>query len=60
MINAIDKEIDLEQYFTKPHVAKDCIQIIWDDLNNITQIDIDQFKLVHFIEPACGQGVFVK
>lgn len=54
------KTIYLEQYFTKPDVAKDSIQIILDDLNNIRKVGINRINSVHFIEPACGQGAFVK
>lgn len=55
-----DNSVHLEQYFTKPHVARDSLEIIFEDLKNNFDIDVFKTPEIHFIEPACGEGSFVK
>ena len=55
-----DNSVHLEQYFTKPHVARDSIEIIFEDLKSNFNIDVFKTPKIHFIEPACGEGIFVK
>ncbi len=55
-----DKSILLEQYFTKPQVARDSIQVIFEDLKNSFNLNVFQNPKIHFIEPSCGEGIFIQ
>lgn len=55
-----DKNIHFEQYFTKCHVARDSIQMMLDDIKNHFKLNVFEKNKIHFIEPSCGEGIFVK
>ena len=55
-----ENNIRFEQYFTKVDVAKNSLQLILNDLKKITKINILDTDKLHFIEPSCGEGVFIK
>ncbi|MDY7002423.1 MAG: hypothetical protein SWX82_00220 [Cyanobacteriota bacterium] len=55
-----DNYLRFEQYFTKIDVAKESIKLILNDLKTIKKIDVFGTNQLHFIEPSCGEGVFIK
>ncbi len=52
-----ENNVCFEQYSTKVDVVKDSIQLI---LNDIKKIDVFGTNKIHFIEPSCGEGIFIK
>jgi len=58
IINKIkENNIRFEQYYTKVDVAKDSIKLILNDLKKINTLGANK---LHFIEPSCGEGIFIK